>query len=1065
MRLLIALVALLLLALAGLNTQAGFLALQSAASLAGVTVTGLGGRFPDRLTADEIGLDDAQGRWLTLRQALLDWRPSALLHGEIAAVTVQADTATVARWPTGGSDGGTTRLPPLAIDRLQIDHVILPEATLSISGAARLGDILALQLDLASADAAGTGPASVHAILAGPRSAAHLDATVHAADTDLTAAGTLDLEHLTGQLTLATRTALHLPGPRPDLLGPDPATLDLRYGPDLSLDLHTATARLSLRTRLPALAADWRLVLPNLTALDPSLAGTATLAGRIAGKPDNLTATATLDAHLATGPVAGTVTLRGLPTHPVAALALQGSWNGTDIAIAAGAARSADGVIHLAVPQAQARGVTAQAVLALDPAQPWPTGRIALQSPHLPSVDGSAEAMVTLTAQATGSVSAEAHDLAFAGVSLGTAHLAGTATDLLSTPRVKLQFDATPVRSGAVSETLRLSAEGPAQALALVLEGTGTATLQAAGLLDSVASRLTLSALQIRAQGPPLRLTAPARLDYADGLTLDRLRLDLGPARLDLAGRLAPVLNVTGSLHALNLSSLRAFAPTPELQGTLSADATMRGTMARPEGVLRLSASGLRMIDILPPATLTATATLAGTTARLDAAAAAGPTSITLAGTVPLGAGAYDLRAHGTGSLAQLDPLLAPSGQQARGQLTLDATLTGPAPSLAGHLTLTGGSFRDASQGLAITDLTASAHADDTQLVLDSLTGRAGGTITAAARLGLAAPQPLTASLTAHDITPLTSDALSARLSAALAADGALATGVTLRGRIDLARADIRIPDRLPARLPTLPLRQAPAPPRTAPPIGLDITLNAPGQMFLRGRGIDAELAGRLHLGGSAADPIPQGGFTLRRGQVALAGQTLTFTAGKVSLDGHLPIDPTLDFTARAQGSNVVATLEVTGTASRPRIALSSVPALPQDEVLAQLLFHQSAASLGPLQIAQIATGLAQLADLGGAGAFDPLGVVRQRLGLDTLSIGGQPGGQTVVEGGRSIAKGVTLGARQAVGGVGTQATVRVDLARGLRLEADVGVAPPAAVTQGAAPTGNQVAVTYEFEY
>jgi translocation and assembly module TamB len=258
-------------------------------------------------------------------------------------------------------------------------------------------------------------------------------------------------------------------------------------------------------------------------------------------------------------------------------------------------------------------------------------------------------------------------------------------------------------------------------------------------------------------------------------------------------------------------------------------------------------------------------------------------------------------------------------------------------------------------------------------------------------------------------------------------------------------------------------MRQTNPPPPAKPwPIALDVTLIAPDQVFLRGRGITAELAGRVHLGGTAADPKPQGGFTLRSGRVSLAGQTLNFTAGRVSLDGRLPIDPTIDFTAVAQGSSVIATLEVTGTASRPRIALSSVPTLPQDEVLAQLLFHQSAASLGPLQIAQIATGLAQLTDLGGAGAFDPIGSVRERLGLDTLSVG-----STALEAGRSIARGVTIGARQSVSGTGTQATVRLDLARGLRLEADVGVAPPvpSTVTQGAAPTGNQVALTYEFEY
>ncbi len=1012
MRPLLLLITLLLL---GLNTPAGFRALEAAAGLAGVTVTGLDGRFPDRLTADSLTAGD-----ITVQDLRLDWRPSALLRGTIAVETLQATAVTVARWPASGSGGGggPVALPPISLRHLQIDRLTLPEATLSL-------------------------------------------------------AGSLDFNGQSGTLADGTAQAT-LTGLRPDLLGAGPVTLDARLGPDLALDLHSDAAQLSLRGPLPGatIATEWRLTLPDLTRFAPSLTGTATAAGHIAGTPDDLTAITTVTAQLATGPIAGTITLRGLPEAPVAAVTGSGSWNGTAVTLDAGAARAPDGVIHVALSSARALGLEAQAALAIDPASAWPTGTVLLQADRLPGTGGSLDASIDLAAPASATVTAEAKGLARSGLALAAARLAATLTDALGTPTLKAQLDAASLRAGAFTETLRLTAEGPLAALALRLGATGSAAVQAAGLLDTAASRLTLASLQASAAGQTLRLQSPARLDYAAGLAIDRLRLGLGPASLDIAGRVAPALDLTASLRALPLSLASLFDPALDLHGTLQADATLHGRQDRPSGSLRLAATGVRAATarMLPPASLTATATLDGAQARIDARADAGPTQLTLTGTAPLGAGPYTLHASGHASLALLDPLLAAAGQQARGQLTLDASLTGTTPTLSGQASLTGGSFVDAAQGLRLSDITAHAHADDRAFVLDSLSARASGPITATARLDRTGDQALTASLTARDIAPLTSDALSVRLSADLTAHGTLATGLSAGGTIRLARAEIRIPDRLPASLPTLTLRKdrATAPPPSPPwPIALDITLTAPGQVFLRGRGIDAELGGRVHLGGTAADPRPEGGFTLRRGQVALAGQTLTFSAGRVGLDGHLPIDPTLDFTARAQGTGVIATLAVTGTASHPRIALSAVPDLPQDEVLAQLLFHQSAASLGPLQIAQIATGLAQLTDLGGAAAFDPVGSLRQRLGLDTLSVGGQAGGPTTVEGGRSIAKGVTLGARQSVGGVGTQATVRIDLARGLRLEADVGVAPPvpSTVTQGAAPTGNQVGVTYEFDY
>ena len=93
--------------------------------------------------------------------------------------------------------------------------------------------------------------------------------------------------------------------------------------------------------------------------------------------------------------------------------------------------------------------------------------------------------------------------------------------------------------------------------------------------------------------------------------------------------------------------------------------------------------------------------------------------------------------------------------------------------------------------------------------------------------------------------------------------------------------------------------------------------------------------------------------------------------------------------------------------------------------------------------------------------------MVRRTLGLDVLSVSSTPGSGTSIEAGRNIAHGVYVGAKQTAGGIGSQATVRLDLAPGLRLEADLGVAPAAAATPtpGAPPTGNQVGITYEFQY
>ena len=204
---------------------------------------------------------------------------------------------------------------------------------------------------------------------------------------------------------------------------------------------------------------------------------------------------------------------------------------------------------------------------------------------------------------------------------------------------------------------------------------------------------------------------------------------------------------------------------------------------------------------------------------------------------------------------------------------------------------------------------------------------------------------------------------------------------------------------------------------------------------------------------------LPRAASSLRSGRFSLAGTTLTFTKGEIGFDGtglRHKIDPTLDFIASNTTGNVTATLTVSGYADAPKFALSSVPDLPQDEILAHLLFGQSAKDLGPFQYAQIAEALASLSGVGGGIAGDPLNSVRKGLGLDRLSVGSSANGNgPTLQAGRYVARGVYLGAQQGTGG-DTQGTLQIDLYKGLKLQTNVG---------SSAAGGSSVGLTYQFEY
>ncbi len=133
----------------------------------------------------------------------------------------------------------------------------------------------------------------------------------------------------------------------------------------------------------------------------------------------------------------------------------------------------------------------------------------------------------------------------------------------------------------------------------------------------------------------------------------------------------------------------KPFAPGIDAAGAIEAEAKLTGTTAAPAGTVRLTATGLRMrtgpARALPPANVTATMVLAGKSATVDARLAAGRSNLTVTGRAPLGAGALALRATGGVDLALLDPVLSPEGRRARGQVSLDAGVTGQTSGAAGE--------------------------------------------------------------------------------------------------------------------------------------------------------------------------------------------------------------------------------------------------------------------------------------------------------------------------------------------------------------------------------------------
>jgi translocation and assembly module TamB len=347
--------------------------------------------------------------------------------------------------------------------------------------------------------------------------------------------------------------------------------------------------------------------------------------------------------------------------------------------------------------------------------------------------------------------------------------------------------------------------------------------------------------------------------------------------------------------------------------------------------------------------------------------------------------------------------------------------------------------------------------------------------------IGVLQPKmPIELKITARNAQPIVSKLVTANLNADLTVSGTLAEHVDIGGDVHLNRTLIGIPNSLPPNVAVLDVRRRGAAARRVADkplvIDLDIKVQAPQQILVQGRGLDAEMGGDLHITGSTDSPRVSGGFDLQRGSFSLASSKLSFSAGHVGFSGEglqSKIDPTLDFTADTAIPQGTATLHITGYADAPVFDFTSTPALPQDEIMARLMFGESASQLSALQLAQIGAALASLSGVGGDSNLNPLVKVQKTLGLDRLTIGaGTPTNATgtentgaSIEAGRYISKRVYIEAKQSTTGT-SQLEADVDLTKRLKLQTRLGNGT--ASVQGTTPEndpGSSIGLIYQFEY
>ena len=164
--------------------------------------------------------------------------------------------------------------------------------------------------------------------------------------------------------------------------------------------------------------------------------------------------------------------------------------------------------------------------------------------------------------------------------------------------------------------------------------------------------------------------------------------------------------------------------------------------------------------------------------------------------------------------------------------------------------------------------------------------------------------------------------------------------------------------------------------------------------------------------------------------------KTFTLESGTVDLLGGPEIDPVLAVKAVNQGPDLTVTIELNGPLSDPDINLSSSPALPQDEIVARLLFGRSTTKLSALEAVQLAAAVGELTgQTGGPGILD---FTRDTLGVDVLKVEGGDGG-AAVSAGKYLRKDVYVGVKQGTTADSGAVEVEVEVTPNISIESEVG--------------------------
>ena len=592
----------------------------------------------------------------------------------------------------------------------------------------------------------------------------------------------------------------------------------------------------------------------------------------------------------------------------------------------------------------------------------------------------------------------------------------------------------------------------------------GTLSVTGDGRLSSAGSNLqgTLNLRDLGALGPGYRGRLALTAGFTGTPTAGRIvasgtgsGLGIGQAEADrlLAGESKLDLRVSVANGVIRIEEGRVANP----QLTVTAQGNVAGAAREIALDARLANLALLLPEFPGPLTITGTALQDAAGYQLDLTGRGpGQVDAKVKGRLAADLATADLSLSGTGQAGLANAFVGP--RAVSGPVSFDLRLNGPLrpSSLSGRVSLAGGRVTDANLGFALERVEAMAELSRGQARLSATAQlSSGGRLRIDGPVGLAAPFAAELAISLDELRLVDPELYQTTASGEITVTGPLRNGALISGRINLGETEIRVPSSgfggdggLPDLRHVNEPQEVRATRAKAGLLGeaagqggsgetgvfqLDLQISAPNRVFIRGRGIDAEVGGSLRLLGTTAAIVPSGGFSLIRGRLDILGKRLVLSDADLQLEGDFL--PQILISASTESDGIISYVTIEGPANAPGVKFSSAPDLPQEEVLSRLLFGRGLDTISALQATQLANAVAVLAGRSGEGL---IGRLRKNFGLDDLDFTTADDGSAALRAGKYISENIYT--ELEVGQEGkSQIKLNLDLRPGVTLKGRVG--------------------------